>query len=171
MYFFKLYFLIVILPKWRQKSKFLTYSSANIDFSGTLFGETISYSVCVKILTNIFIAVLNNFCQNFTEIPKNIDFWMKLTFLLKKTNFCSRVSTKFRTKTIRNFRKLYRKTYFSDSNLFFSPSFCLSLPIVPATFWFVPGSKYHFCSRTLSSPVHCWYIMKEKILFIQLVNE
>ena len=25
--------------------------------------------------------------------------------------------------------------------------FSLSFPIVPATFWFVPGSKYHFCSR------------------------
>ena len=55
-------------------------------FSSILFGETIIYFVWINIFINIFTAVLDYWCQNFTEIPKNSDFWLKLPVVLQENN-------------------------------------------------------------------------------------
>ena len=71
----------------------------------------------MNIVVNIFIAVFINFCQHFTEIPKNADFWMKSPFSLKKNKFLLVNFHETRSqKTKKDFKEVYRRTILKDEN-------------------------------------------------------
>ena len=84
MYFFKLYFLFVILPKWRQKSKFITYLSANIDFLGHFLAKqfliasvwTLSWIFSLPYWI-IFVKILLNFLKMLISRWNLPFFWRK----------------------------------------------------------------------------------------------
>ena len=82
-----------------------------------LLGKTISYGVWMNIVVNIFIAAFINFCQHFTEIPKNTDFWMKSPFIWKKNKFLLVNFHETRSqKTKKDFEEVYRRTILKDEN-------------------------------------------------------